>query len=99
MRQRQASFTVSHLLGGNSDAAVKELEGQGAVATVVTQDVPGPLALLFRLRPQPTISPGSHVHVIESGGRVIGFNVDARATVADLQARVAKIEQQLGGEG
>jgi hypothetical protein len=97
--QLKAPFTVGHLLGGDPDAAVKELEGQGAVATVVTQDVPGPLALLFRLRPQPTINPGTHVQVIESGGRVIGFNVDARATMADVQSRVARIEQQVGGEG
>lgn len=99
MQQNQPRFSLGNLIGGDSDAAVKELEGRGAVATVVTQEVPGPLALLFRLRPPPTIVPGSHVRVIESGGRVIGFNVDARATMADLQARVARIEQQVGGEG
>jgi S1-C subfamily serine protease len=98
MQKKQLPLTVSHLLGGTPEAAVKELEGQGAVAKVVTQDVPGPLALLFRLRPQPTVHLGSHVNVVVSGDRVIGFNVDARATMADLQARVAKIEQRGGKE-
>ena len=97
--QKHPPIYVSHLLGDDPDTAVRELEEQGAVPKVISRDVPGPLALLFRVRPQPQITPGAHVQVLVSGGRVIGFNVDAVATMADLQARVARIEQHPGREG
>jgi hypothetical protein len=97
--EAKESIDVGSLIGQHRDDVAEQLQRAGVTANVVSHDLPGPIAMLFQLRPTPKIVAGDHVDVIASGNRVVGFNVDYGAVFADLRDRVANLEQQIGGKG
>jgi hypothetical protein len=95
-----SGLDVSGMLGADWGQVEQQLkEANVSVATVVDRQVPGPVALMFRMRAVQTLRAGDHVDVITSNQRVVGINVNYAVAFAELQDRVVALEQQSQGRG
>jgi hypothetical protein len=92
------TLELSHLVGRHIDDVSRDLEEADISTSVVEHELPGPLALLYQLRPPPQVAPGDHVNVITSGKRIVGFEVDQAAALESLRARVERLERIVGGQ-
>jgi hypothetical protein len=95
-----SGLDIGAMLGADWGQVEQQLkEANVSVANVVDRQVPGPVALMFRMRAAETVRAGDHVDVITSNNRVVGINVNYAKAFSDLQDRVAALEQQSEGKG
>ena len=96
----KSGLDVGALLGADWGQVEQQLnEANISVATVVDRQVPGPVALMFRMRAVESLRAGDHVDVLTSNKRVVAINVNYAKAFSELQDRVASLEQQLQGRG
>src|SRR5687768_17133876 len=84
---------LGDLVGRRTDRVFEELEKQGVKTSRAVEELTGPLALHYAMRPAPTASPGDHVRVITTGNRVVGFEVDPAEGLAELRDRVGDLDE------
>jgi len=97
---------LNRLFGKPTDEVLDRLAEAGLTASTTSEQLSGPMAMLFGLGPAPKAFAGEHVRVIASGGRAVGFRVDRGASQAalggridELEERVRRIEERLGKNG
>lgn len=86
---------LRHLLGKRTDEVLDRLDEAGVTTSTTSEELSGPLAMLFSLGPAPKVFGGEHVRVLTSGGRAVGFRVDRGASQAALGGRIDELEERL----